>query len=222
MSTASGEAPPIAAFLAELRRGLPLGMGRRRILAEVGAHLEDGARAARDAGLPAPEAERRAVERFGSPSELARRLAADLAAEGARSAAAVTALALAGVIALWIVMGSLADASFWPGARLPEELREPVLITWAAFAAALAATGLALVLNRADRPRPAVAAALLAVVAIAASTAACLIVVLHGEYLGSADAAATIAGLRVAVTVGAALLVARAAVRVAGARSRAH
>jgi hypothetical protein len=220
MSLAPAEGGMIAAFLAELRRDLPAGSGRRRILAEVGAHLEDGAEAARAAGLPPPDAERRAVERFGPPGELARRLAADLAAEGARSAAAISALALAGMVALWIVMGSVSRTPAWPGAALPEELRWPLLITWAAFAVALGAITLALGLNRARRPRAAVAAALAAVLAIGASTAACLLIVLNGEYLRAEHAAAAIAGVRVAVTLGAALLVARAAVRVAGAPSR--
>jgi hypothetical protein len=220
MSSASGDGRLIAAYLAELRRDLPMGAARRRILAEVGAHLEDGVQAARDSGLPAPDAERRAVERFGSPAELARRLAADLASEGARAAAAVSALALAGVVALWILMGSVARTSPWPGAQLPEELRLPLLVTWVAFAAALAATGLAVALSRAARPRGAVAASVLAVVAIGTSTAACVLVALNGEYLRSEGAVAAIAGVRVAVTLGAALLVARAAVRVVRAPSR--
>ena len=185
MSIASGEGSLIAAFLAELRRDLPAGPGRRRILAEVGAHLEDGAEAARAAGLPGPDAERRAVERFGPPGDLARRLAADLAADGARGAAAVAALALAGMVALWVIMGSVARTPPWPGAALPGELRLPILITWVAFGAALGAIALALGLNRAGRPRGAVAASLVAVVACAVSTAACLVVIMHGEYVES-------------------------------------
>ena len=201
MSIASGDGSLIAAFLAELRRDLPAGSGRRRILAEVGAHLEDGVEAARAAGLPGPDAERRAVERFGSPGDLARQLAADLAAAGARGAAAVAALAVAGMVGLWVIMGSVARTPPWPGAALPDGAPRPDPDhlgrlrrrprrdrPGARLQPRRAATGRRRRLARGRRglrrsaPRRA------------------SVVIMHGEYVESAGAVAAIAAARVAVT----------------------
>ena len=64
---------PIDAFLAELGRLLPRDdERRRRVVAEVGDHLRDLAAEARARGLGDEDAEREAVERFGSPRALAR------------------------------------------------------------------------------------------------------------------------------------------------------
>jgi hypothetical protein len=63
---------PIAAYLDELGRLLRFGTRRRRIIAEVRTHLLDAAAAAREPGEEAEVAQRRAVERFGSPPDVAR------------------------------------------------------------------------------------------------------------------------------------------------------
>jgi hypothetical protein len=66
---------PVEAFLAELERHLGRDReARDRVLSEVGDHLRDLARENRARGLEEIAAEADAVERFGSPRELARGL----------------------------------------------------------------------------------------------------------------------------------------------------
>jgi hypothetical protein len=82
---------PIDAFLAELGRLLRGGAEERsRVAAEVGDHLRDLAAEARARGLGDLDAESEAVERFGSPRELAR----GLQPSGRRSGRAQVALSL--------------------------------------------------------------------------------------------------------------------------------
>jgi HAAS len=61
----------IASYLEELARLLPRS-SRRRILAEVDAHLAESAQRARDRGADADAAAREAVARFGAPAQVAR------------------------------------------------------------------------------------------------------------------------------------------------------
>lgn len=60
-----------ASYLDELERLLPRS-SRRRILAEVDAHLAESAQRARDRGADADAAAREAVARFGAPAQVAR------------------------------------------------------------------------------------------------------------------------------------------------------
>ncbi|HEY3266271.1 MAG TPA: permease prefix domain 1-containing protein [Armatimonadota bacterium] len=67
----------IAGYLLTLRRRLLLGAETRdRIIAEVEDHLEESARALREAGRTPAAAEREAVARFGDPTRTALRLQA--------------------------------------------------------------------------------------------------------------------------------------------------
>lgn len=59
-------------YLAELRRHLKVGpLARRRILREIETHLVEATAQELTAGHPAEQAERRAIERVGSPVDLA-------------------------------------------------------------------------------------------------------------------------------------------------------
>ena len=57
-------------YLRSLRRALPRGQ-RRRVTAEIRAHLRDGIAAGTAGGLDRGEAERMVIERLGSPERLA-------------------------------------------------------------------------------------------------------------------------------------------------------
>jgi hypothetical protein len=67
--------PIVAAYLDELALLLPRA-SRRRILAEVEAHLDDAAAAAVARGEHAETAASRAVSRFGAPADVARQFTA--------------------------------------------------------------------------------------------------------------------------------------------------
>ncbi len=101
---------PIDAFLAELERHLGRNREMRdRVLSEVGDHLRDVAREHRDRGLEEIAAEADAVERFGSPRELAR---------GLRPAPRRSRRALAALLpAVAIACGALALAELRPADR---------------------------------------------------------------------------------------------------------
>ncbi len=91
------ESRSIEDYLDELRR--EFSWGRRfkgRVLPEVEDHLREGVRHEREGNVPSPEAERRVIERFGSPRLVARRFAEDLTGGGARTAARAM-LAVSGV-----------------------------------------------------------------------------------------------------------------------------
>jgi hypothetical protein len=77
---------PVDAFLRSLRRELrPLGWRRRRgALAEARDHLLSTIEQLIDEGMPSADAEQRAIERFGEPSEIAARLCAVRPARGRR------------------------------------------------------------------------------------------------------------------------------------------
>jgi len=104
---------PIAAYLEELAGLLPW-TSRRRIVAEVGAHLHEAA-ALRRAGGEGPDvAELGAVTRFGAPAEIARQFNA-LRARPAAIARQALAVSLAAA-----ATGGLGSATVWalePGAH---------------------------------------------------------------------------------------------------------
>jgi hypothetical protein len=102
--------------------------------------------------VPDAEAERRVIERFGSPRVIASRFAEDLAGGGARAAARAILLAMFGVVvlrflpspALGKVLGMPANGFFeppgpWPGDVLPPHLRPAIDVAQFAFLAALGA-----------------------------------------------------------------------------------
>lgn len=99
---------PIAAYLQELG-GLLHCRRRRRIVAEIRAHLLDAAAAAREPDEDAQAAQRRAVARFGSPTEVAsafnrerrRNSLRALARRGAAVALAGAATASVGTATVW-------------------------------------------------------------------------------------------------------------------------
>jgi hypothetical protein len=93
------ESRPIEDYLDELRRKFP--WGRRfkgRVLSEVEDHLREGVRYEREGNVPSPEAERRVIERFGSPRLVARRFAEDLTGGGARAVAKAMILVVVRVV----------------------------------------------------------------------------------------------------------------------------
>ena len=104
---------PIERYLAELARLLERG-ARRRILAEVHAHLTDAAATRHMHGEPRDAAERGAVERFGTPLDVARQFNAVRRRRGTlvqRAAAVLLASSAA---------ASLGTATVWalePGAH---------------------------------------------------------------------------------------------------------
>ena len=124
---------------------------KRRVLSEVEDHLREGVWHEREGGVPALEAERRVIERFGSPRLVARRFAEDLTG-GARTAARAMLLAMFGVTvlrflpspALGELLGMPANGFFEPPGPgpdnvLPPHLRPAVDVAQFAFLAALAA-----------------------------------------------------------------------------------
>jgi HAAS len=97
-------------YLEELRRALPWGVPKRRILAEAEDHLREAARS---------RGEKQAVAEFGDAAEIARRFAR---ATSLRLAAAVVLVMLVSpVLAYPIVENSLPPAP-WPGDAPPEYL----------------------------------------------------------------------------------------------------
>ena len=83
---------------------------RRRILLESRAHLEDAARAARAAGRSRGEAEREAIERFGSAACVASRFAEQYGSASARRGAFLAGAATLTYLAAYGVFGSSAPA----------------------------------------------------------------------------------------------------------------
>jgi hypothetical protein len=106
--------------------------------------------------VPDAEAERRVIERFGSPRVIASRFAEDLDGGGARAAARAVLLAMFGVVvvrflpspALGELLGMPANGFFeppgpWSGDVLPPHLRPAIDVAQFAFLAALGAGVLA-------------------------------------------------------------------------------
>ncbi|MFC3504291.1 permease prefix domain 1-containing protein [Micromonospora krabiensis] len=132
------------------------------LLTEARHGLEDAAEAYRASGLPAAEAERRAVAEFGGPAQLLPAWQAELAV-GALRGLSLRVLALA---ALLVVAGDLTwrGASWSDGPRPPAGyllLSSSVNVIWAG-ALGLAVAGLLLVTwaARSGRPGPAALARL--------------------------------------------------------------
>ena len=100
---------PAETFLAELRHHLRRHEAARgRVVAETGDHLRDLVREGRARGLDQDEAEREAVERFGSPRAFARAMRpARRHGRSLRIAAMVAAAGAAGALTI----GELGDAT---------------------------------------------------------------------------------------------------------------
>ena len=100
-------------FVTDLARELP-GPRRRRndLLAELRGGLWDAADAYREAGLPAEDAERRAVLDCGTVAELAQEYRTELSAQCGRHAAALlTVTMLAGIVAWDLVWDDTGPSS---------------------------------------------------------------------------------------------------------------
>jgi hypothetical protein len=98
---------PIEAYVAALAEALHVGRRqRRRILDEVEGHLEEAAAYERAHGAAAPEAERKAVARFGSVRVIAREFDA-VFADRARGRAWLT-------VGVPLTLGMAALAVLWP------------------------------------------------------------------------------------------------------------
>src|SRR5918994_542572 len=117
---------PIEDYLDKLRRELPGGRRfKRRVLSEVEDHLREGVWHEQEGGVPAMEAERRVIERVGSPRLVARRFAEDLTRGGARTPGRGMLLAMFGVMvlrflpspALGELLGMPANGFFEPRGR---------------------------------------------------------------------------------------------------------
>lgn len=135
----------IDAYLAELRRTLGRAfLLRRRLLAEAEAHLRDSAQALQRSGLPADDAEREAVARFGP----ARAVAADAVRAAWPRSLVAPALLLLGTLLVYVMPLYAIPENTLPAAPWPER---PGYLTWklyasgAAYGAALTAAFLAAV-----------------------------------------------------------------------------
>jgi hypothetical protein len=99
------EPDPIAAYLEALRAELRPGRARRRLVAEVEAHLLEGVREREADGMPTDAAASDAVEAFGSPSEIAQALDQDVPAWRPTSRVlAASGMAIVGVVVVVCVV----------------------------------------------------------------------------------------------------------------------
>ena len=156
----------IEAYLAELARRLPRTQ-RRRFLAEAEEHLRDAARANVLRGLDADTAEHAAVESFGAPELVARRLAAVTAVSVARRA---SLLALAAIAALVLPLYGIPENTL-PPARWdakPADIAVLQALAIGLWLTAVAFAGLGLACSLSRHARIAVAALAAASVTVAA------------------------------------------------------
>jgi hypothetical protein len=131
---------PIDRYLRELRRVLPWGLRRTRILAEVEDHLRDAA---------AESGEEEAVARFGAARDVASRFAAPAAARASRA----VALGLAGLVAFVLVPGygvveNALPPAPWAEGAMPDHLLWKRNAMWFLLALAVPPTVAALALLR--------------------------------------------------------------------------
>lgn len=133
---ATGPTGSVEHYVATLGRALPGPRRlRRELLEELRTGLLDAAEAHRRAGLPADEAERRAVSESGNVREIAEDFRAELAAVQGRRAAMVLALTmLAGVVA-WDVVWNFAPH----GPAPPIVVTLAGVVDWAGLAGGLSA-----------------------------------------------------------------------------------
>jgi hypothetical protein len=97
----------ISRYLAELDAELRVGRRlRARILAEAADHLHEATARELERGTPTAEAERRAVEAFGRPEDVAGRFHEQLAAASAHRSAVAAAALVVGFVALFAVTTS--------------------------------------------------------------------------------------------------------------------
>jgi hypothetical protein len=146
--TGDDAAGAIERYLAGLGRELRLPSRlRRRILAEAREHLIDARSDLEAAGWPTPDAERRAVQRFGASRQLGRCFVEDLAAATARRSAAATTLAVAAVLAglPLLVLAAIMSGGAPADAIPPPPSPLPAVLLLLAFQFAVVAGGLGLV-----------------------------------------------------------------------------
>jgi hypothetical protein len=149
---------PIEEYLAQLAPRLP-GACRRRFLREAEEHLRDRSAALVAGGAAPAEAERRAVEGFGSVDEVVARMAWESSVRATRRG---TVLAFAALVLLLLPLYAIPEHTFGPA----QWAAKPTAVTatqLAAVTAWLAATGVgALAVTAAFLERPRAAAVLLA------------------------------------------------------------
>jgi hypothetical protein len=133
----------VAAYVAELAGRLPR-LGRRRILKEVEAHLEDASRRHQSEGLPREEAEAAAIRDFGDVTVVARGLAAEVAVRETRIAPLLALGATAFfVFPLYVVPENTLPPAEW--ATKPQDvlvLQVATIALWLAAGALAAASSL--------------------------------------------------------------------------------
>ena len=105
----------IAAYLHDLGNALPAGeRARRRFLCEAEQHLLDRAQHYRERGVPADDAERQAVVRFGPAALIARHVAAVETASRVVTASRTLLAGIAGLYAVYQVGGHFLPAGSRP------------------------------------------------------------------------------------------------------------
>lgn len=138
----------ISEYLAELERLLPR-THRRRFLAEAEEHLEDEARANRARGLGVEAAEQAAVESFGDPAVIARRLAPLSASTAVRRGSLV---ALGAIVTLVLPLYGIPENTLpparWDSKPTDIAILQGVSIALWLGAVALGVLGVALSLTR--------------------------------------------------------------------------
>ena len=101
----------IQAFLAELREKLQEDLViRDRILAETENHLGEAVEHLEASGVSPAEAERQAIGKFGTPSEIARSYAAEREKQGERSLWPLTRWRMIAAAAVLVVLGFIGSA----------------------------------------------------------------------------------------------------------------
>ncbi len=110
----------VSNYLAELNGALRMrASSRRRILAESADHLQELVADERERGCDAALATRRAVERFGVPTDLADEFNADTARHGLdRASRALTVCTAAAVVAAGLSLHPGEAARPWPGGEV--------------------------------------------------------------------------------------------------------
>jgi hypothetical protein len=134
----------IERYLRELAEALPP-LRRRRVLAEVEAHLADAAARYEAAGRYRGEAEELAVAEFGPADVVARRLTAELAHRASRPAAAlVLAAAVLFVVPLYGLPENTLPPAPWEELPAALEWKRDLAVALWLVAVGLAALGLLL------------------------------------------------------------------------------
>jgi hypothetical protein len=119
----------IERYLDDLRR-LLRGPGRRRIVAEVEAHLREAAARLEDAGMTPREADCEAVAAFGPPEDVAAGFASEQAARTLGWASRILLAAVVGFVPLYGLVENLAPPAPWASAAdAPDHLTWKLAVT---------------------------------------------------------------------------------------------